>query len=421
MRRVIIWILVIILVFGFVYVGNNVLANYTSPKISLLEYIPEVPFLLKFNKQNLQTAKAFYSFPSFISSLDFNRAYIITNGDSPLFAFNTKKDASELLRTVTENLKSQNKFSLKKKWEKGFLVLYAYNKNEKYFISGWRNFIFMSKNLDALYLMFNGITGQEKHIINDSSFQKLWDRNNDFECFVRDGKHNVLKNKVSIPFYRFSYPMSFTMNNNTIQMYCINNQGIENSLIPAYHFENAVAEISSHNIIPYMDNGLAITFNEKTGIFYDKFAVVFSDIPSELVIFNGNEFSLIFSSNPANNVKLGKQLRELLPEDVKVKSKMLNNYTITQYTTQDTNVYVLTTKNFFIISTKIDTIPITISSDNFKNAILLIKVKKSFNNVISFYNLFLDKLSLPNDFTECSLIETNSTKEGIVKIEIILN
>lgn len=420
MRRVIIWILVIILVFGFVYVGNSIITSYANPGTTLLEYIPEVPFLLKFSRENLQTVGAFYSFPNFISSLEFNRAYIIDD-DSPLFAFNTTKDVSEELQTITETLKSQNKFTLKEKWGKGFHILYAYDTNEKYFISEWRNFIFLSNSSDMLNLMFNGITGQGKRIINDHSFEKLWDKNNSFEGFVKDDEHNILKDKMSIPFYRFSYPISFTMNDNKIQMYFINNQNIENSLIPAYHFENEIAEISSRSIIPAMDDsGLSNIFRENTGIFYDKFAVVFSNIPSELVFYKDNKFSLIFSSNPQTNAKLSKQLRVLLPDDVRVKSKTLDNYTITQYFTEKTNVYILTTPNLFIISTE-KMLPETITTNNFKNAILFIKTNKSFNNIISFYDLFLDKLTLPNDFTQCSLTETNSTKEGIVKVEINFN
>ncbi len=420
MRRVVIWILVIILVFGFVYVGNNIFAGYTGSKTkSLLGYIPEVPLLLKFNKQNLQSVEVFYHLPNFVSYLDFGKAYVMETYDgSSLIVFNTLTSISEVLRTLTETLKAQNKFTLKKKWERGFPVVYAFDADEKYFISGWRNFIFISKISSALEPMFNGITGQGKYITNDSSFEKLWNRNNDFECFIADKAYNPFNDKINIPFYHFNYPLSFTMNNNTMQIYYIN-QSIENTLIPIYHFDNAVMEISSSNIIPELaDNDLSIVFSEKTGLFYDKLAAVFSNIPSEFVFYKDNEFSLILSSNPTNNAEYNRQIRVLLPKDVKVKSKMSDNYVITQYITQRTNFYTLTAPNLFIISTEKNAPLKTISSSNFKNAILFIKINKALNNTISFYHLFLGKIVVPNGFTQCNLLQTNISKEGIIKTEI---
>ncbi|RLD20215.1 MAG: hypothetical protein DRI33_01715 [Caldiserica bacterium] len=72
MKKIIIWILIVILVFGFIYVANNILIKYTENQTKLsYRYIPDVPFLLKFNQESEQFAKECCNSHLFISDINF--------------------------------------------------------------------------------------------------------------------------------------------------------------------------------------------------------------------------------------------------------------------------------------------------------------------------------------------------------------
>jgi len=197
MKKIIIWILVVILVIGFVYVANNILIKYTESQTKLsYQYIPDVPFLLKFNQESEQFTKECCNAPLFISDINFSNSYLMTfDDDSQLVASKIENSVIKELDKIAIILKYKEAFEINRTWEIGFPILQANKADKKYFISGWKNNLFIAQNSDALNHIFDSITQKENLLSDNPSFKKLWDADGSCTAFITERERIFLRAK----------------------------------------------------------------------------------------------------------------------------------------------------------------------------------------------------------------------------------
>jgi hypothetical protein len=423
MKKTIIWILIVILVLGFIYVGNNILIKYAESQIKIsYRYIPDVPFLLKFNQGSEQFAKKYCNPDLFISDINFSNSYLMIFDDgTQLIASGIADNVTRELDRIAIILKYREAFEINRTWEKGFPVLKASKANRKYFISGWENNLFIAQNLDTLNRIFDSITGKEKLLSDNPLFQKLWNDDSNCTCFITEQKHSFFEDTLNIPFYSFNYPLSFTIENGTINIRSIARYSAEKFSMPVYSFENALFEVALPKAIMIREklikSGLSVILAEKNGIVIEQYSFFSSHCPAEFILHDNDGFSFILSSNSLKNEKYENEIKIHLP-DAEIIEKNLGNYTLHEYKDNDTSFYVLGLPNLFIISTEKAIFEEIISNQNIlENISAYIKVKRELNDLIFLYHLDLNKVMFPDNFTRCILIQKD-TAGGIVETEI---
>ena len=423
MKKIIIWILIVILVLGFAYVTNNILIKYTESQTRLsYQYIPDVPFLLKFNQESEQFAKECCNAPLFIADINFSNSYLMIFDDSSqLVVSEIENSVTRELDKIAIILKYKEAFEINRTWERGFPVLKANKANKKYFISGWKNNLFIAQNSNALNHMFDSITQKEKLLSDNPSFKKLWDDYSNCTCFITEQKRNFLENALNIPFYSFNYPLSFTIENGTINIRSIADSTTKKLSIPIYSFKNALLEVALPEAVNIKEklikSGLSTILAEKKGILIEQYSFFSSHKPAEFILHSNDGFSFILSSNSLENKKYENEIKMSLPE-AKIIEKKLGNYTLREYKDNHASVYTLGLPNLFIVSTEKEIFEEIISSNNnLENKSAYIKVKSEFNKLIVLYHLNLNKVVFYDNFTECILTQKNANEE-IVETEI---
>jgi len=423
MKKIIIWILVVILVLGFVYVANNILIKYTESQTKLsYQYIPDVPFLLKFNQESEQFAKECCNAPLFISDITFNNSYLMIFDDgSQLVASKIENSVIRELDKIAIILKYKETFEINRTWERGFPILKANKADKKYFISGWKNNLFITQNSDVLNHIFDSITQKEKLLSDNPSFKKLWSDDSNCTCFITEQKRIFFEDMLSIPFYSFSYPLSFTIENRTMNIRSIADSATKKFSMPIYSFENALLEVVLPEAINIKKNliesGLSTILAGEKGILIEQYSFFSSHKPAEFILHSNEGFSFILLSNSLENEKYENEIKMRLPE-AQIIEKKLGNYTLHEYKDNHTSVYTLGLPNLFIISTEKEIFEEIISShNNLENKSAYIKVKSEFNDLIALYHLNLNKVVFPDNFTECILIQKDVSEE-IAETEI---
>ncbi|MEA3313168.1 MAG: hypothetical protein U9Q18_02185 [Caldisericota bacterium] len=424
MKKIIIWILVVMLVLGFVYVANNILIKYTESQTKFsYQYIPDVPFLLEFNQESEQLAKECYNAPIFTSDIsNFSNSYLmIFDDDSQLVISKIENSVRWELDKIAIILKYKEAFEINRTWKRGFPILQANKANKKYFISGWKNNLFIAQNSDALNYMFDSITQKEKLLSDNPLFKKLWDEDSNCTTFATEPKCLFVEDILSIPFYSFNYPLSFTIENGTINIRSIADNTTKKLSVPIYSFENALIEVALPEAVnikeKLIESRLSTILAEKNGILIEQYSFFFSDKSAEFILHNNDGFSFILSSNSLENKKYENEIKIHLPK-AQIIEKKLGNYTLREYKDNHASIYTLDLPNLFIISTEEEIFEEIISSNNnLKNKSAYIKVKNEFNDLIALYHLNLNKVVFPDNFTQCTLIQKDATQE-IVETEI---
>lgn len=423
MKKIIIWILVVILVLGFVYVANNILIKYTESQTKLsYQYIPDVPFLLKFNQESEQFAKECCNAPLFISDITFNNSYLMIFDDgSQLVASRIENSVIRELDKIAIILKYKEAFEINRTWESGFPILKVNKANKKYFISGWKNNLFIAQSSNALNHIFDSITQKEKLLSDNPLFKKLWSDDSNCTCFITEQKRIFFEDMLSIPFYSFNYPLSFTIENRTINIRSIARSTTKKFSMPVYSFENALLEIALPEAVnikeKLIQSGLSTVLAEKKGILIEQYSFFSSHKSAEFILHSNDGFSFILSSNSLENEEYDNEIKLHFPEAEIIENK-LGNYTLREYKDSHTSVYTLALPNLFIISTEKETFEEIISSNNnLENKSAYIKVKSEFNDLIALYHLNLNKVAFYDNFTECTLIQKDVSGE-IAETEI---
>ncbi len=423
MKKIIIWILIVILVLGFVYVANNILIKYTESQTKLSSrYIPDVPFLLKFNQESEQFAKECCNAHLFISDINFSNSYLMIFDDgSRLVASKIENSVIRELDKIAIILKYKEAFEINRTWERGFPILKANKADKKYFISGWKNNLFIAQSSNALNHIFDSITQKENLLFDNPLFKKLWDDDGSCVCFTTEPKCLFVEDMLNIPFYSFNYPLSFTIENGTINIHSIADRTTKKLYMPVYSFENALLEVAlpeAANIKEKLiESGLSTILAEKRGILIEQYSFFSSPKSAEFILHGNDGFSFILSSNSLENAKYDNEIKMHLPE-AKIIENKLGNYTLREYKDSHASVYTLGLPNLFMISTEKEIFEEIISSNNnLENKSAYIKVKSEFNDLILLYHLNLNKVIFPDNFTQCTLIQKDAAQE-IVETEI---
>ena len=144
--------MIFVIVAGSLYFLNNFLPAVKSIQFSENDIIQYAPFILKFDRSNQYFISQFSTLPFELPQYDLG-FLVKYNLDSDLYVFKSDEKASDYINTIS---KSPLNGKITKSWLNGFQV-FQIESGFTYYITDWRDFLFVSNNSDALKSLFDRI------------------------------------------------------------------------------------------------------------------------------------------------------------------------------------------------------------------------------------------------------------------------
>ncbi len=415
MRKLIVWILIIILTFGFIYVGNNLFAQ-NKTDLFPENYLPKENLIFKFDgSSELLNSSLKYYFSS-LPSFELSEGFMLSdNLDSSTIIFHINSSISPLDYLIKQFRKFG--FDIKLQWKNGFPVVYAFNTDKQFYSSVWRSFIFVSTDSNSLNKLLFGIIQKRglNLLRNDLNFSKLWDHYKCSNCgIVYDKDVDFLKGYLHVPFSHCEYPAFFNFSGNTLTTYNLVSENATQNNIFIFDIPNELFEISESKADDIknklLNSGLSVIISDKIGIPFKAVSAFSSLSPGEFVLFDRNNFLFAVKSSIADNGIYRDELVNFLPDSTNatILEQSIGSL-LMEYNNGTSIFYTLETPNMFIISTNKgvldDIFKDSVKIKNFKGE-LFIKVSRDFNKIISLFDLNIDKVILPKNTSYCVVKET---------------
>ncbi len=432
MRKLVVWVLVVILVLGFVYVGGNLLeavnGNVNERKSFDVSYLPYADTVLVSQSGESATNTFFPSLTLFHSQSSDNgeTIYLYKN---PISEVRIKETVNTSISPVDKTLYDFNKngFTTNFYWENGFPIIDAVRVNKELFSSVWRNWEFTSSNKESLQSLLSAILQKGKLIKDDPDFQMLWQTPNDKSLYgiVYNDARDAFTEKLQIPFFKFSYPLYFSYDENKKEFTTesLNSVPQGSLFFKPFDFDSALLEIAEPetDVIKKLitNSGLQMIISEKLGLPFEKFSLFSSMNSGEFVLFNQSDFLFAVKSTPISNTLYRNEIMQLVA-NAKATSEKINNFSLVTYFAPNVRFYALEMPSMFIISTKKDALKQIAEKStpvlSVESTSEFISVKKSFNDIATLYSLNVNPLKLPVFATSCTLTQTQKDGKLTAKI-----
>ncbi len=427
MRRIIVWALVILLVIGFVYTGNNLLkANgFSESEVFPMQFVPKSDLCV------IETGNSHYTqalFPSISVSYpsDINSAqtiYLLQKEDSVSYITKPESTDVELKDLLLADFK-ENSFDTTLEWESGFPLIEASNLNKRFFASCWRNWAFLGTDRQAIERIFATILQKTEPIKNDTDFQQLWKNSNAplYGIVYKNGE-SVFTEKLKIPFVNFSYPIFFEFDKNILTLSGLTGAPTGTLFFNPFDFDGAPLEIAEPELGQIKnfinESGLQIIISEKLGFPFNKFSAFSSMNSGEFVLLSKNEFAFVLKSTPISNSIYETELQNLLPL-AKTSKENINNFALITFENVNTKFYTLEMPSLFAISNNKDVLEKIANKQagrvNAGNSSVFLSVNSRFNDIANLYSLNVTPLTLPDFATSCVLTQKKRDEKLITEI-----
>jgi len=429
MRRVIIWVLIILLIAGFVYTGNNLLSanGFTESKTFPVQYLPETSFLVIASGNENNLSAIFPSLSSLYPDEKESSRVIYLSGKDDSITYITKplNIKTDIIDSLIYKFR-KNSFNTNLEWENGFPIIESASINKKLFASSWRKWAFLSSDKESLEKVLFAILGKAESITKDTDFQMLWKNSNApiYGIAYTEGKETFTE-RLKIPFVCIKFPTFFEYyNDNTLRLLNTNSSQEGTLFFKPFHFDNVLLEIAEpelsriKNLID--ESGLQMIISEKLGFPFDKFSAFSSMNSGEFVLLNKNSFLFAVKSTPLSNSLYESELQNLL-EHTKTSKETVNNFRVVKYQNANTEFYTLETPSLFVISNSKQQL-LEIANKTAKlfdagKSSLFLFVNTKFNDVINLYSLNVPQVILPNFATYCILTQTCKQDELTTEIK----
>ncbi len=427
MRRVVIWVLVILLVAGFIYTGNNLLeANgFAESKTFPVKYIPRTNMLLVAKNGSENIVNAF--FPALSSSLPVkgnSRSIYIANGEeSALRISDIENTGIAPVDSLIYNFRNES-FDTKLEWENGFPLITATTLNKKFYASTWRKWSFVSLDKDEMRKIFSAILQKAPSVSDDPDFQMLWkDSDSPVYGIVYKNSEKVFTENMQIPFVKFEYPAFFEIKPEKITLENIHTAPEGTLYFAPFDFENAIFEVAKPELAQIKDlineSGLQMIISEKLDFPFDKFSAFSSLNSGEFALIGKNEFLFAVKSTPISNSIYENELQNILPM-AKTSKEKANGFILITYRNANTSFYTLEMPSLFVISNDKKTLEKIAykkaKTINAGDCFEFLSVKSQFNDVINLYDLNANPLILPEGTHSCILTRKKDGDKLITEI-----
>jgi hypothetical protein len=328
------------------------------------------------------------------------------NLDSHLYVFKSDEKASDYIKTIS---KSSLNGKITKSWLNGFQV-FQVESGFTYYITAWRDFLFISNNSDALKSLFDRII-QGLHSSDQRIPDLIFNESHKNVGFVDAQGKDIFEKFLTIPFVTFCYPLIFYPSNKSIEISFATNETDNLNNLRIFNFEAVAFETAfndSYKLEHLLQDNFLSVFPQKYNITFDKIFVDNSDF-SEFAIFENNTSGLILHSNIANNLIAG------FKNDFKAAPEIYNGTEILKIVANGNTLYVSSSNNFILLfedKWQILNILDNKVEDIACNCSAYLKFGREFNNVAPTYNV--SQVLSPFENFSVNLIEIN----GTTKIEI---
>jgi hypothetical protein len=404
-RKIGIWFLIFVIVAGSLYFLNNTLPAVKSIQFSENDIIQYAPFILKFDSANQYFISQFSTLPFELPQYDLG-FLVKYNLDSDLYVFKSDEKASDYIKTIS---KSSLNGKITRSWLNGFQV-FQIDAGFTYYITDWKDFLFVSNNSDALKSLFDRII-QGLHSSDQKIPDLIFNESHKNVGFVDAQGKDIFEKFLTMPFVTFRYPLIFYPSNKSIEIsFATNETGNLNNL-KVFNFEGVAFETAfndSYKLEHLLQDNFLSVFPKKYNVSLDKIFVDNSDF-SEFILFENNTSGLILYSNIANN------LIASFKNDFKAASETYNGTEILKIEVNGNTLYVSSSNNFILLfedKRQILNILDNKVEDIACNCSAYLKFDREFNNVAPTYNV--PQILSPFENFSVMLIETN----GTTKIEI---
>ncbi len=422
MRKAIIWILIVAIVLGFVYVGNNLFISNLNP-VDLTDFLPQSGAVVKF-KDYASISNFFKDLSRPVSDVEnYGSGYLLLKNKVPVLYEVTKSSDVSAFDLSIKNLRKKG-FNTKTLWIKGFPLISASSVNKSLHISFWRNYKIVSPSKDSIEYALNGILQEEPLLKGDSDFITLWENRmeDSFSGVIFPQSKDVFESSLKVPFLKFDYPLYFGFNNGTFLIKSHANIVSEELNFAPYDFSSSLLSITlphTSDIKKYLLNsGLSFIVGNKVGIPVGSLTFLSSYLPGEFALMSKDDFVFIVKSSPTNNSMYANELKTQL-KNVAENKMLYNGFPVINFSGSNVDFYVLEFPDEFIVSTNKDVLlkiaSRSVSTINSESLSALITVNKNFNHIVDLYNLNVNKLVLPFQDTRCTAeIFTNNGEREIV-------
>jgi len=408
MRKAVIWILIVAIVLGFVYVGNNLFAANLYPA-NLINFLPQSDAVVQFN--NHANVSSFFKSLSrpFYDIGSYNNGYLLLKNNEPVLYESERSSEASIFDLSIKELRDQG-FDTKTLWIKGFPLISASSVNKSLNLSFWRNYKIVSPSMESIEYALNGILQEGQLLKDNPDFTLLWreNKNSDISGVIFPQGKEVLDSNVEIPFLTFDYPLYFSYSKDTLVINSHTNVVPEKMNFSPYDFSFSALSIALPHTSDIkkqlLNSGLSFIVGNKIGVPMNSLTFFASYLPGEFALLNKDDFVFIVKSSPTSNSMYMNELRGQL-KNVSEKKMLYSGFPLINFKGNNIDFYVLEFPDEFLVSTNKNlllkiadkSIP-TIEDEDLSE---LITVDESFNHIIDLYNLNSNKLVLPLHKNEC--------------------
>jgi hypothetical protein len=404
-RKILIWALIFVVVAGSLYFINSILPDLRIARIGESDIIQYAPFIFKFDKSSRDFTNYFSNIP--FSFPQYNSGFLVKyNNVSDLYVFDSIEKIRDYMNTLSKSTLNKK---ITKGWLHGFQV-FQIEAESTYYITKWRNFIFISNNADTLKVLFDRII-QGLHSSDKRIPDLIFNESHKNVGFVDAQGKDIFEKFLTIPFVTFHYPLMFYPSNKSIEISFATNETDNLNNLRIFNFDEVAFETAfndSYRLEHLLQDNFFSVFPKKYNVTLDEIFVDNSDF-FEFVLFENNTSGLILHSNIANNLIAG------FKNDFETASETYNGTEILKIEANGNTLYVSSSNNFIllfednqqvlnILDNKIESIACNCSA--------YLKFGREFNDVASIYNV--SQILSPFENFSVNLIETN----GTTKIEI---
>lgn len=396
---------------GSLYFLTNIFDSVSSVQFEESDIIQYVPFILKFDSSNQGIVGQFSEFP--FEMPKYSNCFLVKyNLLSDLYVFKSEQLVSEYINMIS---KTSTDIKITKSWLNGFQVFqvkFQIKAGFTYYVTGWRDYIFVSNNPDALKTLFDRIV-QGLRVTDQNLPTTLFSDDYKNIGFVNSQGQDIFEKYLTIPFINFNYPLTFYPSDAVIDIYTGTSKVSAANNLQIFDFNETLFEIASNdsdNLKQLLQNNFLSVLSKTNNMPLDK--VFAENLPfSELVLFNNNMLGLVLYSESANSLLAN------LQNDFKNSTEIYKGVLILRIGTGGKNLYVATYKNLILLfEDRQEILDILDGKIDTKTCMcnLYLKFNKGFNNVASIYNV--PKIISPfEDFSVSVAYEDSMTKIKINK------
>jgi len=297
-RKILIWFLIFVVVAGSLYFINSILPDLRIARISESDIIQYAPFIFKFDTSSQDFTNNFSNIP--FSFPQYNSGFLVKyNNVSDLYVFDSIEKVRDYVNTLSKSTLDKK---ITKGWLNGFQI-FQIEAESTYYVTQWRNFIFISNNADTLKVLFDriiqGSRSQEES--RPTMIFNTYVKNTGFVDF--QGK-DIFAEIFSVPFLTLRYPLTFCPSADSMKISFTTNGSEKSNNLKIFNFDKSLFEMVSNNPHTFKellgDNFLS-TFSKEYNIDLEE---IFKDTVdfSEFILFDNYAPGLILCSNAPDKI-----------------------------------------------------------------------------------------------------------------------